>query len=882
MSEHSRPLKSFLSARQQEIALAHSRGASGFATAVALTMMMDETIGTAYQSVSPVLPRQGSENVAVLALGAYGRVELCPKSDVDVMVLCGSGMEKQDAEALARDFLHALWDAGLDVGHSVRTSDEALSLYGSSMDAWASLVESRFVCGSAALAESLFNRLRDLIAARPDRWFVDEVLADIDARHERYGNSVKLLEPNIKKSAGGLRDYHSLVWLFRAADPAWLTPIRNDRALAEDFLRHLREEEIIDEEEYAGGFNALSFLLRARSEMHYLRQSLHDTLEYVLQGDVAEGLGYGPKSEVQSVEVFMREYYLHARTLHRLHVRLCQRFRELDAPSSSVAGRGQVFGVFELHEGVLSSEDPSSLFSPLQVFEAFALAAEHEAGISRQLKSSLERSGARIGDGERASEEMARLFRRILQTRNVAKTLHTMNELGILGRYIPEFGDLVAFFQHNVYHYFTADEHTLVAVANAEGLRDRQGILHEVFRNLRRKDILYIAILLHDIAKPQGVADHEITGVEMARTILHRLGMDDLLPDVAFLVRNHLVMEQVAFRRNVHDPETIKEFASLFERPERLDYLYVLTYADLSAVNINVWTEWKATLLQELYQRTSEVLRRNLKGEDFEHYHRSLRETSVQDIVDHLGTSIPREDVRQHLAGIQNDSYFGSFTKEEIGQHIHRIRLEEPVSTMFSHQGGYTEVTVIAQDAPFALSKFCAVLAANDANIFDATVFTRDDGIIIDRFRVSDAGTHRQLEDHVCEKITSDLLSVVERKLDIEHLFQAHRRKWKRRPKRPANPGIRRDVEFEDSTGYTIIDVYAPDALGLLYRITETISRLGLDIHFAKIATRMDGIVDAFYTMDRNNRPVIDADRREMIRLEILKTIKTMAEQELA
>lgn len=882
MSDHSPSLKSFLLERQQEIALAHTRGASGFATAVALTAMMDEAIAGAFQSVSSGMTRQGKDQVAILALGAYARVELCPKSDVDVMVLCGDGVEKHDAEELARQFLHVLWDGGMDVGHSVRTVADSLALHGDSLDAWASLLESRLVCGSVSIAAEFFEALRSRGTSEPDRWFIEGMLADLDARHERYGNSVKLLEPNIKKSAGGLRDYHSLFWLFRATDPSWLAPLRNDHPAAEDFLLRLHRELIIDDAECESALNALRFLLRTRAEMHYLRQSLHDTLEYALQGEVAEGLGYGSRAATQSVEAFMREYYLHARVLYRLHVRLCQKFRDMIAPPRPAAGGGQRFGPFTVRDETLTMEEGGTVITLGQVFEAFALASEHGALIEPRLKTLLERAGESLGEAERSSHELSARFKRILATRNVAQTLRTMNELGILGRYIPEFGELVAFFQHNVYHYFTADEHTIIAVAKAEEIREQQGILREVFRNVRRRDTLYMAILLHDIAKPRGVADHEITGVEMARVILHRLHMDDLFPGVAFLIRNHLVMEQVAFRRNIHDPETIREFADMFERPEQLDYLYLLTYADLSAVNINVWTEWKGLLLQDLYRQTAAVLRRNLKGEEIDLYHKSRREASVQELVDRLGGAMPREHVQKHLDGIRGDSYLSLFTEEEIGRHIHTSMLEEPVSTIFAHRDGFTELTVIAEDAPFALAKFCAVLAANDASILDATIFTRDDGVIIDRFRLSDATTHRELDHRVCAKITSDLMDVVQGTLDIGNLFQAHRRKWKRRPKLPPNPNVRQDVEFEDNPKYTIIDVYAPDALGLLYRITETISRLGLDIHFAKIATRMDGIVDAFYTLERDGGPVSDPDRRDVVRLEILKTIKAMGEQELA
>jgi [protein-PII] uridylyltransferase len=580
----------------------------------------------------------------------------------------------------------------------------------------------------------------------------------------------------------------------------------------------------------------------------------------------------------------MRDYYLHARTIHAFSLRLGHRFREMIEPVRRPEhAEESVRGLFFVHSDVLSiAPEIVRLASALEIFEAFVLAAERELDLDFRLRAVIERSVELVDEREQSSPELATMFRRILNSDRVAAALREMNDLNVLGAYLPEFARLVAFFQHNVYHYFTADEHTLIALANAEDLREEQGLLREVFRMLRRKDILYLAVLLHDIAKPLGVADHEITGVGVARTVLHRLGMDEIFPDVAFLIRNHLVMEQVAFRRNIHDPATIKEFAARFERPELLDYLYILTYADLSAVNINVWTEWKSAMLQDLYQRTAEILRRNLQGEQIDAFHRARKDAAVERLVDNLSRTVPRETVERHLQGMESDSYIGVFSEEEIAQHIQKAAERTGLSTLFSHSEGYTEVTVVAQDAPFALSRFCAVMSANDANIFDANVFTRDDGIIIDRFRVADASTKQRLEQSVCTKIAEDLVKVMDGVQDIGHLFQEHRRKWKRRPKGPLNPSIRTDVQFEDTPKHTIIDVYAADSVGFLYRVTETISKLGLDIYFAKIATRVDGIVDAFYVLDRAGRPLVEPARREAVRAEILATVRSLAEEELA
>ncbi len=877
-------LKSFLEERRASIADAHHRGAGGFETCTALTGMMDEVVRAAFGALSA----ESQQRLCVLALGGYGRGELFPHSDIDLMVLCPSGDARHAASAAAKAFLHLLWDIGVDVGHSVRTIDEVVELHGTTLDGWTSVLESRLLCGREDFYTDLLARMRPVIETGKDPWLVDGVFADARNRHERYGNSVKLLEPNVKKSAGGLRDIHNLLWMYRGTQPGFFGPSSATGPGTKQFLDRLLATGGLDADDHAAACAGLQFLFRVRHEMHFQQGSLHDALEYALQLRVAEGLGYdGPTGPAapggRSVERFMRQYYLHARDIFRLHQQLGQQFREMLESAGRASSADKLPDGFLLGEDFLSVDHSVQTFDePRQSFEAFALAAENDVDIDFRLRAVLARSADLIVESTRTLPQLAGSFRRIFLSRRVAATLHAMNDLDILGRYIPEFGELVAFFQHNVYHYYTADEHTLIAISRAEALRDEQGILHEVFRNLRQKDLLYFALLLHDIGKPHGVADHEITGIEMARTVLRRLGFDEIFPDVAFLVKNHLLMEQVAFRRNVHDPETIKEFAARFGKPELLDYLYVLTYADLSAVNTGVWTGWKAAMLQELYQRGSEVLRRNLRGEQIDVFHQARHEAAADRVISTLSESMPREAVERHLRGMQSDAYVALFSEEEIGEHIRMSRLEHGAEVLFQHTEGYTEVTVIARDAPFALSKFCAALSANDANIFDANIFTRDDGIIIDRFRVSAAVTKNSLEQRVCTKIADDMRKVADGTLDIAHLFAEHRRRWKRRPRTPVNPNIRTDVVFEDNPKFTIIDVYAPDAVGFLYRVTETISRLGLDIYFAKIATRGDGIVDAFYVLDRQGKRVAGRLRKEAIRDDILVTIRKMTEEELA
>jgi [protein-PII] uridylyltransferase len=352
------------------------------------------------------------------------------------------------------------------------------------------------------------------------------------------------------------------------------------------------------------------------------------------------------------------------------------------------------------------------------------------------------------------------------------------------------------------------------------------------------------------------------------------------MEDVTFLVRHHLLMEQVAFRRNLSDPQTIIDFAAKIKNTHQLDLLYLLTYADLNAVNKNVWTDWKGMLLFELYRRARQILEGKLTTAQVEAAEAVRRASAVKELVNQLALALPAEQARGHLDAVESPGYLATFDAQEIAEHIRRIGTDETVSAIFKRQEDHTEVTIIARNAPFALSRFCGVLAANDANIFDARIFTRNDGMIIDRFRVIYFISKTALSDEQCRKIHQELNDVFNGKADIEQLLQRHRMKWKRR-RRTLNPNIRIDVEFEDHPRYTIIDVYAPDMLGFLYRITGTMSLLGLNISFAKIATRVDGIVDSFYVLDVSGKKLDETGQRSYVRSEILKVINDLTESEL-
>lgn len=873
---HVTPTKEGFAQQFQSIVRLHRSGAGGVRVALALTKRLDALIESVYHS----LQNPDRTLVAAVALGGYGRKELSFSSDVDIMFLIRDESQKPAAAPVTGDLLHDLLDYGLAIGHSFRTIEECRESAASDLEVWHSLLESRLICGNKAVFSDFRKQLQQEVHEVDVPTYVNNLLVATELRHRKYGHSAKLLEPNLKNSAGGLRDLHTVFWLSRGAGLTAIPRLMHAQETAlTNMLRGAFLHKHFGNSFLVGVRRGLDFILRTRNEMHLHANALHDTLEFNLQRTVSASLGFRDSKKNTDVEQFMRQYYVSTRAVSQLAQRVMNWAHDHYLTESGPRTIQKLEAPFVIKNKKIDLGRRVAKPTSEQALRAFILSIDHSLPFSHVLEDVLVRNAGHFGP-LRSKRETA-LFRDLLnKPRGVGPAMQQMNALGLLSQWIPEWKGLVAFFQHNQYHYYTADEHTLMVLSSVEALASNPNALGRIFRELPRRDTLYLAALFHDIAKPIRIGDHEIIGVDVSRAILKRLRYDDVIDDVLFLVRHHLFMEQVAFRRNLGDPQTILDFTSKISNARQLEYLYLLTFADLSAVNKNVWTDWKATLLEALFESAHRILKNSLSYEAYVLAEAGRHETAVQEIVTELTTSVPEGEARDHLGAIDSRSYLATFDAAEIAEHIRRIGTDETVSTIFKRKEDHTEVTIIALDAPFALSRCCGVLSANDANILDAQIFTRSDGMIIDRFRVVDYLTKASLSVTQCDKIHRELNQVFEETVDIEHLLQRHRMRWKRRRKIP-NPNIRTDVEFENHPRYTIIDVYAPDMLGFLYRITGTMSMLGLNISFAKIATRVDGIVDSFYILDLHGRKVDEEGRRNYVRDEILKVIDDLTETEL-
>ncbi len=859
----------------------HDSGGNGFDVSILLSNAVDEAITAAVNGTG------SQENLAAVAVGGYGRAELCPHSDVDILFIVNDGVE---SSFLAQRVIHFLWDMGLNTSHSVRNIGQVLETYKNDHDSWAATLEYRYVAGNINIFESLDSAIHDFVTQTTDRTFVSSTLDGIRVRHIKYGKSTSLLEPNVKKSAGGLRDLHALLWMYRAMYADFLPSPGNLPADSEiplvqpailDFLRRLLEKEFIIQLQYDHTSAAFEFILKTRQSLHYQSSSLNDLLDFEIQKRVAIEMGYNSADRSRGVEDFMSDYYRHARKIYRLNQVLSDKMRAILKP------REANIKVRHLDDDYALADDKISFRreigkDPIRLFRAFLHKAttglHFDEGVHETLAQELDIFS---GPDFRKSPEAAEIFKSILLSdKNVAFTLKSMNELGILGRYLPEFGKLIGFFQHNVYHYYTADEHTLTAMENLENVAAQDEFLGELLNDVARRDVLYLGVMFHDIAKPISIGKHEIIGVDVAEKALARIGFNDAMEDVSFLVRNHLKMEQIAFRRNIGNPETVYDFTRIFANVEQLKMLYLLTYADLSAVNPGVWTKWKGQLLHDLYSKSRRIITESLDVSAVVSLQEEQRERKEQAIMERM-PSAKSDSVRKHFESIKNDLYTVVFEDEEIVNHIKAIESDfGALSVTFNENEDYTDVTIIAHDAPYQLARFCSSLSANDANIVDANIFTRDDGVIIDRFKVFDNITKRNLTEAQMQKIESDLRKMLTGETDPDRLFERHKMRWQRKLKNEINPNIKVAVQTSDTNDFTLVEVFAPDSLGFLYKVTSAISSAGLSIHFAKIATRVDGIVDTFYVL-RNDGTKAAQEELEHLRGNIMRIIEESVESEL-
>jgi [protein-PII] uridylyltransferase len=746
-----------------------------------------------------------SEDMCLMALGGYGRAELCPHSDIDLMILTTG---EPDAEKIEK-FLYALWDQGLKVGHSVRTRAECLDLARKDSKILTSLIDARAIAGNTAAGEALRTEITSLLTDAEKKTFVQSKLAERDERHARYGDTRYVLEPNIKEGKGGLRDFQTLLWITKV--------IYGARTLDDLVGLH-----ILNAAEAKRFAKSHDFLLTVRCHLHQIAGRAEERLHFDVQPDLAERLGYTSRHTGKSVERFMKHYFLVTRDMGDLTRILLAAIEHAENPAQAKA---ESFFGFEILDDRLTFGEKQNLKThPLDMLRLFRAAQDTGKDIHPFALKDITRHLKYIDDAMREDGLANQLFLEILTSRKDAGLiLRRMNEAGVLGRFIPDFGRIIALMQFDRYHYFTVDEHTLRVIdimnrMERGELQDEAPIAGEVAQVIEARQPLFVALFLHDICKGRGGRHAELGG-ELALSLCPRFGLDGVETDlVSWLVYEHLLMSDTAFRRNLNDPKTIADFSARIRTKERLDLLFCLTTADIMGVGPDRWTAWKARLLEELYLKT-----------------RALMDGEEPGMMAEL--TIP--------------AYY--------------IQGETRIDITTDEKQSATVVMVYTQDRPGLFATLCGALSAEGANIMRAYINTIEGTkIAVDRFIIQNATGLPFRQDRRQEDLRATILAALDGTLDIDARIAGHR-----------TPLTKKDLVFDippkiriDNTasgGDTVVEIETRDRHGLLYDIACTFRDQGLDIRAAKINTQGLRAIDAFYIQTGRRKKLTDSAGQERL-----------------
>jgi [protein-PII] uridylyltransferase len=872
----------FLAEQRRVIGERVMGGASGGETLAAMTDLVDGLIVGRYREAvrhgGEALANAGLRQCCVMALGGYGRRELAPYSDIDLMFLFRPGAEDA-AKSFVRAVLHPLWDCGFQVGHSVRTIADCIELAMADVTVRTSMMESRFLTGSPELFEKFHSRyMRSVVVKGTDK-FLDYKLEERRREYEKFGETVYLLEPNVKKSKGGLRDLHLLQW---AGMARYRAPT----------IRELSDRGVLSRADSLALTEAREFLWRVRALLHVHAGTAQEILSFDEQVWLAQHFGFQDQPHLLAVEQFMQQYYRHTMGLHERCMRFVDRCRSVPfwQRMAKFLPAPRVDEYFVVQGGILTVAEEKRakvLESPALLLRLFDLARSRQLTIAPALLEDIHRHVESVSAEAYRTPEVSRIFLKIMAGPGTTATLEAMHRAHLLEKMVPAMGTVRGLMQFNQYHKYTVDEHSLLAVGRAEALANEPTALGEVYRSIKRKDILHLSVLMHDLGKGQE-EDHSDVGRRLAEEVAVRLGLDEQdTRSLSFLVHKHLLMAHTAFRRDPNDVKVVLPFAREVGTPEVLKKLLALTAADIAAVGPGVLTKWKESLLVELYVRTMP----EVSGEREAQVAPERMLQVAEEVVRHPCLAgqggVNRAWIDAQLKQFPERYIYGT-PPARIAAHLAAVaRLhvgEVLVESDFNKELGVCEYTVVTHNelTPGIFSKIAGVMAASGVQILDAQILTRADGIVVDTFQVTDPDYQGEPPADRRQTVGDRIAAVLKGWEHVDDLLRRGARLKLTRPMPKAREETEVRIDNETSDGFTIIDVFADDRQGLLYVITNAIFQLGLSIHAARISTRLDQVADVFYVTDLHGKKLDDHGQVERLRTGIEKAIENFLEAKAA
>jgi [protein-PII] uridylyltransferase len=865
----------FLNARERVKQQVLAEKLPGQAAARALAAIQDATIQVLYEFAvkrfHPAKNPTASEHITVVATGGYGRGEMAPGSDVDLLFVRPS-KQTEWGESVIEFVLYLLWDLGLKVGHATRSLPECVRLAKQDITIRTALLEARYLAGDQKLYDELRKKFWSDIATGSGQDFVEAKLAERDERHHQHGESRYLVEPNIKEGKGGLRDLQTLYWigkyLYRVYDAA-------------DLVQH----NVFTKDEYKTFQKAEAFLWDVRVRLHYLAGRAEEHLSFDAQPELAVQLGFTDESPRHAVENFMRAYFLVAKDVGDLTRIFCaaleaqnkkRRATLVNILPGFLRPRGKNDDFF-VETARLNARTDAFKSDPVNFIRIFHVADAKSVDIHPDALRTMTRSLDLIDDGLRVNPEANRLFLEILSSRSdPERALRRMNEAGVFGKFVPEFGRVVALMQFNMYHHYTVDEHLIRAVGNVASIergefKEEHPLASGLIKRIKPREVLYCAMLLHDIAKGLP-GDHSDVGAAIAESLCPRLGLSaEDTSSVAWLVENHLIMSDTAQRRDIADPKTVRDFVAIVQSPEMLRLLLVLTVADIRAVGPGVWNGWKGQLLRELYFEAETLM----SGGDTVR----ARSARVEEAKEALAGRIAdlSEEACERALSRHYDAYWLALDTETHERHARMLAEADASGELLALAAvsndfrAVSEITVYTPDHPGLFAQITGAIAVSGGSIVDAKIFTTSDGFALDVFSVQDAeggpfGDAARI---------ARLRQTIERTLTgeiVPRLLIA-----KRPPKsRTSAFKVPSRVNFDNEASHTatVVEVRGLDRVGFLYDVTTALFESGLSISSAMIATYGERVVDVFYVRDGYGHKVTHPARLASVEARLLKALE--------
>ena len=841
----------FLDATRRTLAAGFRSGVSVVELVHGRAAIIDRLLGLAWEGFG--LGRY--PKLALVAVGGYGRGELHPGSDVDLLLLCDTELTEDCGDDIGR-FLTFLWDIGLDVGHSVRSLDECMQEARRDITVATNLMEARLLAGDETLMDRLEQSMSPARLWASNEYFFAK-LREQDARHHRYGDTAYRLEPNLKESPGGLRDIQMIGWV-------------THRHFGGSSLHELVEHHFLNEEEYRDLIDGQTFLWRVRFALHTLTGRREDRLLFDHQRSLADQLGFTDQNHNLAVEQFMQQYFRTVMELERLNEILLQHFKEAMLPDDGDDTPVPINRRFQARHGYLETvNDRVFLRHPPALLELFLLLEQHPdlKGVRASTIRQIRTHRSLIDEDFRSSPACRSLFMEILrQPRGVTNQLRRMNRYGILAAYLPAFGMIVGRMQYDLFHAFTVDEHTLFVVRNLRRfavpeLADELPHCSHVFKAIPKPELLYLAGLFHDIAKGRG-GDHSELGAEEAREFCLQHGLSRYDANlVSWLVRVHLLMSLTAQRRDISDPDVVLEFATQVGNSMRLDHLYLLTVADIRGTNPDHWNSWKDSLLATLYGATQRMLRRGLDNPLGQDELMGEVQTQALDLLRGAGVD---EAACLALWKAFEPEYFLRHSADEIAWHTRAVLEADTTPLVRVRQEtarGSTEIFVYTDDHPHLFALTTTALTQLGLDIVDARIITTRNGKTLDTYLVlEDPGLPVDGDmrmDEIAQTLTRRLANPDRPPTAVV----------RDTPRRLRHFNVPTRIEFGEKLYFnrTVLAITTGDRPGLLSRIGTTLTRCGIRVHNAKIATAGEQADDVFYITDLEDRPVTDSARQAEI-----------------